>query len=351
MSEEFLKLGEDEIKILTVRKEKEEIAGLLGETWTKSNYCLIDRSLSLQQAQWLFTDRPKAEAFWPDVDVVYSPAESYVPTARARSMVTLHDAALFESEAHERGYDVLKQQAKWRILFHKLNRKVDLFHVVSQFSAERLAHFFPSMATRFRVVPNAVNDRFFEPTSSSGDAVLGRLSIAQRQFIFVPGGLSYRKNAELILAGWQDLRVRNPELLLVVCGRIAPPYRLAARAFGDSVKLAGFVTDEELCSLYQAAAVVWFPSRYEGFGIPVLEAMAAGGPVVTSNASALPEVAGEAALLVGTQDRAGHVAAIEMLLADGTARSELIGRGRRHVKERTWASSATRLREHLVALA
>ena len=114
--------------------------------------------------------------------------------------------------------------------------------------------------------------------------------------------------------------------------------------------MLGFVPDEGLRALYGAARVVWFPSRYEGFGLPVVEAMACGTPVVTSRASSLPEIAGDAALLAPPDSAQAHVEAIDALLCDGSLHAELVRRGQARACEFTWSRSAEQLKTHFEGL-
>ena len=106
------------------------------------------------------------------------------------------------------------------------------------------------------------------------------------------------------------------------------------------VKLTGFVADEQLPALLNAAEVFAFPSHFEGFGLPPLEAMACGVPVVCSNASSLPEVVGEAGLLVAPDDLRAWVEALDRLLSDPALRQDLRGRGLARARQFTWEAAA-----------
>ena len=116
-----------------------------------------------------------------------------------------------------------------------------------------------------------------------------------------------------------------------------------AQRHGDRVRLPGFVDDADLPALYRSASLFVFPSLYEGFGLPVLEAMACRVPVVCSNASSLPEVAGEAALLVDPHDEEGLAAAMERALMDETLRAEMKAKGLRQAARFTWDRAAKQL--------
>jgi glycosyltransferase involved in cell wall biosynthesis len=113
----------------------------------------------------------------------------------------------------------------------------------------------------------------------------------------------------------------------------------------DHVHFIGFADDADLPALYSAALITAVPSLYEGFGIPVLESMACGTPVLTSNVSSLPEVAGDAALTVDPTDLDAIIAGLNRLMDDQTLRADFIARGMAHARNFTWDRSAQQLRE------
>jgi glycosyltransferase involved in cell wall biosynthesis len=342
---EHLALRDDvKLRILADAADQRRILPLVGEPWTNFEYATFANDTSRQQARWLAMERPRAESYWPEADVVFCTGESYVPKRKARLAVTLHDAAYFEEGAHRTDRSFRLQQLKWRILFHRLSRRADMFHTVSQFSANRLSHFFPKMASRMRVVHNGVAPHFFEEVKEAGEDFLVEKKLNGRQYVLVPGGLHYRKNAELILRAAPMLLERFPDLVLAVVNHSNAAYAEQAHALSERVRLLGFVSEEALHSLYAAATVVWFPSRYEGFGLPVVEAMACGAPVVASDASSIPEVAGKAALLVHPDDAGAHVEAIKSLLDSVGQREAMFEAGRQRAREFTWAAAAARLR-------
>lgn len=348
---EQLALGlDDQVHILADPLDHQQTVHRVGAPWTEFLYHFIEKGTSRQQAHWATVGRPKAEHYWPEAQIVYCTNESYVPTRRARLVSILHDAALFEKSVLPQNWTFFKQRQKTKWLFRILSKKADLVHTVSHFSAERIAHFFPDLRSRLRVIHNGVSPCFFMPISGEGKNFLRELGFAERPFILLPGGLNHRKNAELVLEAWPSLHSLHPELTLVVAGHCRPDYVSRAQGLECSVVLTGFIDDEYLCALYRAAQIVWFPSLYEGFGMPVLEAMACGAPVVTSNSTSLPEIAGDAAVLISPKSVDEHVQAIDALLRDSVQRETLSQRGKLHSREFSWQRTASQLRQHFLSL-
>jgi glycosyltransferase involved in cell wall biosynthesis len=338
------------LQILADAGDREHILPLVQKPWTDYQYKTFASDTSRQQARWFALNSPRAESYWPEAQIVFCTGESYVPTKRAKLVVTAHDAAYFETGAHLQNMAFWKQKIKWTMLFHKLAGTVDMFHTVSEFSAGRLGHFFPSIASRIRVVPNAVAPHFFESVPATGRQYLRDVGLADRPFILIPGGLHYRKNADLILAACPGLFREFPDLIIAIVNHSNPEYAQRAINLHPNLKLLGFVEESALHALYSAATIVWFPSKYEGFGMPVVEAMACGAPVVASDASSLPEIAADAAVLVDPSDIEEHVRALSDLLTDDLARNQFSAAGRSRAANFTWESSAAQLKHHFDTL-
>jgi glycosyltransferase involved in cell wall biosynthesis len=333
------------MRILADRRDHRSIVHRVGEPWRSFPYSFISNDTSWQQAKWLLLHRPVAEQFYPEAEIVHCTAESYVPTSRARLIVTVHDAAYFDRGAHPLDLTTMTQQGKWRFLYATLSRKADVFHTVSQFSAERLATIFPEIRSRLRVVHNGVSNEFFRPIDAASNEWMRKARLLGKRYILLAGGLQYRKNADLVLKTWPTLRQRIPGLMLVIPGHCHPGYVRRAKSLGPSVVLTGFVPDNCLAALYHHSQALWFPSRYEGFGLPVLEAMACGTPVVASDCSAIPEVAGGAAVLTSPASVSDNVEAIETIVKDGQMRERLRAAGRKRAAQFTWTASAARVRD------
>ena len=348
---EHLALRQDvDLKVLADPGDKERILPLVQQPWTDYSFRTFASDTTPQQARWFFLDSPKAETYWPEAEIVFCTGESYVPVSKARLVVTAHDASYFEHGGHLRDASYWKIRFKWELLYKKLSRKVDLIHTVSQFSADRLGHFFPALKSRIRAVHNGVTPHFYGPVPQAGTDYLQQAELAGRTFVLVPGGLHFRKNAELILAAAPTLLARYPDLVIAVVNHTNPVYAAKALAVGPRMRLLGFVSDEALHALYTAATVVWYPSRYEGFGLPVIEAMACGASVVASNTSSIPEIAGDAASLVDPANPTAHVDAISALLTDPLARQQFATMGRERAARFTWAACANQLKQQFDSL-
>lgn len=317
----------------------------LGATWKKTSFITYASPTSLQQARWVGLNKPVAEKYWDDVDIVYCPAESYVPTTRAKLVCTIHDVAGFEENLYPNDRSRRLHCFKWRLLFNRMAASADAVVTVSDFSASRIAHFFPALKSKLRVIYNAAHP-VFGSCASPAVAQEADQWTGGSPFILAPGGLSLRKNAEIIVQAIPLLAKAFPDVKLVVPGSYDADYLRRARSSpANNLILPGYVSDELLNALYQKAEVVWFPSRYEGFGMPVVEAMAGGAPVVASAAASIPEVAGSAALLCDMDAPAEHVEAIGSLLESSKMRSAMRNKSLEQAKQFSWAASASKLED------
>lgn len=228
-------------------------------------------------------------------------------------------------------------------------RRAAAVYTVSEFSAGEIARYFPEAASKLRVIPNGV-DPVYQPVTDPVKlaTVRARYGLPER-FILSVGVLQPRKNVAGLIAAYRRL----PEALqrdygLVIVGKqgwlMASLPHLAAQA-GPGVLFTGYVDDGDLPALYTLADVFAYPSLYEGFGLPPVEAMACGTPVLTSTAASLPEVTRNAALLVDPTDEAALAAGLERLLTDEALREQLLERGFARAAELTWEQAARRLVE------
>jgi glycosyltransferase involved in cell wall biosynthesis len=201
---------------------------------------------------------------------------------------------------------------------------------------------------RVHVTPEACGPEF-RPVAAAERATALRRCGLDGPYVLSLGNLQPRKNLRRLLEAWrrlQDARCLDGHRLVLAGGahgKREPVARLVAEAgLGDSVLFPGYVPQADLPALYSGAATFVYPSLYEGFGLPVLEAMACGAPVACSNAASLPEVAGDAALLFDPLDTEGIAASLGALLADEGLRAALVARGFSRAAGFSWAACARR---------
>ena len=197
---------------------------------------------------------------------------------------------------------------------------------------------------RIVVTPLGVDASFFEETPA-GD-VRARLGLPQgRPLVVYLGGIDQRKNMAALIEVFARMRASMPEVspALVIAGRVAEDLqypalcaRIADAAVQGDVFFTGYVGDTDLRALFADTAAFFFPSLYEGFGLPPLEAMASGVPVVSSNRSCMPEVLGDGGVLVDPDDHAGAAAALGRILGDREFASALSAKGRAQARRFGW---------------
>ena len=228
-------------------------------------------------------------------------------------------------------------------------RRADHVLADSQATRQDIIELCPAVPdAKISVLYGGVNPRFRPSPPPAQIAARRKYGLGDWPFILAVGTLQPRKNHARLLASLARLRAACPDLHLVIAGGagwLADPFHQQLRESGLAhlVRLPGYVADEDLPALYSAAAVFAFPSLYEGFGLPVLEAMACGVPVVTSNLSSLPEVAGDAALLIDPCDSAALSHALGRALQDTALRRRLTRAGLKRAQHFTWRRAALEL--------
>jgi alpha-1,3-rhamnosyl/mannosyltransferase len=280
-------------------------------------------------------------------DVVLFPNNTMVPVlGRAKRVVVVHDLAFkrhpdFFTTRHRRFLD--------RFVPEALDRASAIV-TVSEFTKRELSAVFGIDRARVTVIPNGVDVGVFRPVAAEAvDEVRARYGLPAGYLLSV-GTLEPRKNLVRLLHAYaalpQHLKRSHPLVLVGPRGwhdaEIVATLDELQRS-GEPVKRLGYVAELDLASLYAGAAAFVFPSLYEGFGLPALEAMASGTPVVASNCGSVREVVGDAALLVEPTDAASITAGLERVLGDAAVAQQLRARGPARAGAFSWRESALRL--------
>lgn len=282
---------------------------------------------------------PYGELLFGDADVYHGTNFLAPPFRRARTVVTIHDLAFLR---HEREVPVAHH---YRRYLSRALARADRAIAVSRATADDLVAQLGFPADRIAVVPEGAPTHLPTMEAASFEEERLRLGIPDRYFLFV-GTLEPRKNLVRLLAAYRRAAARLGEPIgLVFAGRPGwydQAIRAAVREIARRLPVVrtGFVSEPLRNSLYAHATALAFPSLYEGFGLPVLEAFALGCPVLSSRVSALPEVAGDAALLVDPRNEDEIADGLERLATEAGLREELAGRGCARVREFTWERAA-----------
>ena len=267
----------------------------------------------------------------------------------ARCVVTVHDVIPLLLP----GTFTLRHRAVVRLALARVRQKADLIIVPSLAVQRDVVEQLGVPAGRVAVSPHGCEPRFRPAADPAGlRRVAERYDLPQR-YVLAVGTLEPRKNLTTLLQAFARLRsagTLDPAPGLVLAGPrgwLDEPIFAAVRSLGleDCVHVPGFVDDDDLPVLYSGAELLAFPSLKEGFGLPLLEAMASGVPVVASNCSAMPEVAGDAAVLVDPLDAGALAAAIGDVLRDGALRARLQAAGIARARQFTWEAAAQRALE------
>lgn len=233
-----------------------------------------------------------------------------------------------------------RQQWYYRVFVPAVLRASRAIIADSRQTADDVARHYRIPSGRISIVPPGVDFARFH-CRENGDAIAARFGL-QRYILFV-GNIRPHKNVEVLVEAVARL---DPGISLAVAGYRDPRYWPAVASLierlrvGDRIRALGYVPDESLPALYAAARVVVVPSHYEGFGLPVLEAMACGAPVITSTAGGLREAAGDAAIQVDPEDADALAAELRRLIEDDGLRADLARRGVAHAREFTWDRTA-----------
>jgi len=288
-----------------------------------------------------------SEYFGAEYDVYHFPHIHNVPRNVKKPMVvTVHDVLPLIPE-YARGWrEHTRLQFQNSMQFVKC--KEDILLIADSISTKNdLVNRIGISPDRIYVAPLAYNPQIHYVDKDA--QVLEELGITG-PFILYLGALDYRKGIETIVTAFEDIKSRCKDLKLVLAGGTTPIYSSMVKEIKkskhiDDIIFTGFVTDDQKRVLLSSAEAFLFPSEYEGFGLPVLEAMACGAPVITTNVSSLPEVGGDAALYVEPKQPEELAVAIEKMLSSESLRQDYITRGFKQCEKFSWDKTAAMTEE------
>jgi glycosyltransferase involved in cell wall biosynthesis len=281
-------------------------------------------------------------------DVFHAPHYVLPAGVPCRSVVTIHDCIhlMFPQYLPNRMAYAYARASMWAAA-----RRSDCILTVSEASKRDILHFFNVPPEKIVVVYNAIDDHFWVTPPDEDVARVRERYQLDHQFVLYVGNIKPHKNLVRLIESFAEFRQSGFEdvKLLIIGDEISklPALRRAVHRhkLHKHVRFLGYVSEQTLGILYRLAAVFVFPSLYEGFGLPPLEAMASGTPVVTSNVSSLPEVAGDAAVLVDPYDIDSIVDGLRRVVGDPALAAELRRRGLVRAREFSWERSVERTRQ------
>jgi glycosyltransferase involved in cell wall biosynthesis len=326
--------------VILCRPEDRDALAVIGENFrpvaeTSGNYSISEQL----KIPWAL----KREG----VTLFHAPHYVLPPLVQCRSVVTIHDCIhlMFPQYLPQRGAFTY---AKWSI--RQAARHSTRVMTVSESSKRDILRFVDTEPGKIDVIYNAYDERFaIEPREDDVVRVRERYQLHD-EFVLYAGNVKPHKNLERLIDAFHIVRNRGLDhLKLVLIGDDISKYTALRRAVHKHqlhkyVRFLGYLPEETLAVMYRLAGVFVFPSLYEGFGLPPLEAMASGTPVVTSNVSSLPEVAGDAAVLVDPYDPRAIADGIYSVLTDEKLRRGMVHKGIARAGMFSWEQSVRRIR-------
>lgn len=309
---------------------------------------VLDARFAQCRSRWP-TDRASVRVIWEQVaqpwiarkiraDLIHAPAFVGPMLTSCPTVVTIHDLSFLRFPALFRPANRLYLKVMTRLSA----RRAQCLIAVSAYTADETAHLIGVPRERIAIIHHGV-DPAFRPLPAAEVAAFRQRCGLPEQFVLFVGTLEPRKNLTRLVEAFA--RIRDGRIKLVLVGGKGWYYeslfaRVEELGIGEDVMFAGYAPNAELPLWYNAAIALAYPSLYEGFGLPIIEAQACGTPVLTSNVSSLPEAAGDAALLVDPYDVEELATGLNRLLHDAALQKELRERGLLRASQFTWLRAA-----------
>ena len=283
------------------------------------------------------------------IDVFFSPDGFVCLHTGVRTVNIIHDIN-FE---HFPKFLPISHRLYYRSFFPMFAKKTDTLATVSEFCRNDIAQIYGVNADKIRVIGNAAAEDFFPVTEEEAASVRQQWTGGRPYFVFV-GTINPRKNIPNQLRAYEEFRQRGHDAALLFAGSRRHwshemEQCLQRMHFSKDVAFTEYIPTATLNSILSAASALLYVSSFEGFGVPILEAFATNTPVITSNTSAMPEVAGDAAILVSPEDVHGIANAMEKIFTRKDVANSLIEMGTKRLTHFSWSRSAELLWDALCA--
>jgi glycosyltransferase involved in cell wall biosynthesis len=304
---------------------------------------------SIEASSWQWHVKALKDLIKEKVDLFFTPTSYIIPALAPKSLrviMTVHDLVAFMFPAGH----TLKAVLIERFTLKKAMKKAAAVFTVSENTKKDLLKRFDYPAQRVHLTSCAPAENFYEKEGGEDLEEFKKKMNLPDNFILAVGTLEPRKNFETLIKSFVIIKRKNPDYKLVIVGKKGWKYHQIEQALKfykmeQDVIFPGYLEDRDLKKIYALAKVFVFPSLYEGFGIPPLEAMASGCPVVSSNVASLPEVIGQGGLLIDASNSVKIADAVCSLLEDEQARGMMIERGYVQAQKFSWKTSAEKALE------
>ena len=330
-----------ELSLLASRPEFEDAGDSVPTALRELPLTAVGLGRRTLEGMWALGSFAPVERWCGPLDWVYCPFEIFAPTRRARLAVTIHCVNWFEEDLPWYGDPAVRRtRRRLRPRFQRIVEEADLVLTVSEFLKGRLCELFGAVPNKVAVVGNGAEGEFFAAGKEAPPLAESR---TPSPYALVVAALESRKGAEYVLDFARVLRRVEPEARVVIAGGSCglSPFVQEAKAI-PGVELRDYMGTQDLVRLMRNAVALLILSRYDTFGIPAVEAMACGTPVVAANFAALPEVVGDAGILVDPWRVGEVVDAFCALLRDPTLRESYRNAGLRRAEDFTWDKCAGR---------
>ena len=292
---------------------------------------------------WYRLGRPRLDTFFGTrLDLTHSPVPLFLPS-RGKKVITVCDLFFLEHP------ELADKQARRNFAqsVGRAVRRAEAVVTISEYSRSVILERLAADPAKIKAIPLGLDPVFFEEPAAEELAATRRTLGLPGRFLLFVGAFEPRKNLTGLVDALKILGSRSEPIPLVIAGRRGGDYenvlaRIRQTGLENRVRSIGYVPEPELRRLYRLAEVFMFPSLAEGFGLPILEAMASGVPVAASRTSAMPEVGGEAALYFDPSQPEDMAAAILKLLEDKELRGRLVEAGKARARTFSWQATARR---------